>query len=83
MVKDGKPWSTAMEQLLNADIRLHGQSVPVVTSYPYLGLPFDFRLDMRQYVSARAEAGSRALGAMRKFIGSNCIPLALLSLIHI
>jgi hypothetical protein len=77
MAKDGEPWSTAMEQLLDADIRLHGQSVPVVTSYPYLGLPFDFRLDIRKCVSARAEVGAKTLVAMRKFVGSNCMPMAL------
>jgi hypothetical protein len=60
-----EPTSTAMNQLREAEIRVHGELIPVATSYNYLGLPFNFRLHLEPVIRSRVEAGKRALSGMR------------------
>ena len=42
---------------------IDGKTIPMVTSYKYLGCVIDEHLDLKEMIEGKAEAGRRALGA--------------------
>ena len=59
---------------------IDGKTIPMVTSYKYLGCVIDEHLDLKEMIEDRAEAGRRALGACfsrcREEIGDMTVGIA-------
>lgn len=64
-------------RLQAARLTLHGQEIPVVEEYLYLGLPFNRRLDLQAVARARADKVRAALFAARDFLRNSLIPVVL------
>ena len=71
----GEKWSAEMLELYNSGLELCDSKVPVVSNYEYLGFPFNFDLDLRPGIAARAAAVRKRRVAIRKFLGGASIPV--------
>ena len=64
----------------NVTYDIDGKTIPMVTSYKYLGCVIDEHLDLKDMIEDRAEAGRRALGACfsrcREEIGDMTVGIA-------
>lgn len=55
--------------------RDRGDPIPIVRTYEYLGLLFNRYLGVKMVVDHRAAAGTKALTAARRYLGSHTFPL--------
>jgi exonuclease III len=53
---------------------IQGDSIPIVRSYPYLGLVFDENLSMETIVAERLKKMRAAMASVKHILTNNCIP---------
>lgn len=55
--------------------QLHGQDIPLVKSYRYLGFEFCSDLEVNQHIAKRVEGAQKAFGTCLSFLANRSIPL--------
>ena len=67
-------WRDTLEK---EGVKIHDESVPIVESYPYLGLPFHWNLDYGVMVEERSKKATSTLNALQPFMGNTTVPLSI------
>ena len=67
-------WRDTLEK---EGVKIHDESVPIVESYPYLGLPFHWNLDYGVMVEERSKKATSTLNALQSFMGNTTVPLSI------